>query len=243
MKTCNYIFAFALLFFAHQSYSQNIFKTSGKRSPKSRSWFLVKDTSWMSDKTTVLSGATRGPSGSLFAELLVDRINFWRVAFASALVSAPSDTTNNFQSFLAGGGNAIIRAHFPIVYFSKPDKLRSVGVFFAPRLSANIPALGGTADNPTWNVDIGVELHYFISGVKKQVALGGILRGAALYGSRDFILPISGDGYDILGYGQGSIGIILKETVSIMVYFPISLFGLTDPIDKLPTNIGVGFSF
>lgn len=247
MKNIVLFFTFFCFLAAQQIHSQNILKTSGKDGSRKQrdghSWLFVNDTSWIGEKSTILTGVAQGPGGAIFAELLVDRIGSWRVAFASALVTAPTDTLRSLQSFLAGGGNAIVRAHYPIMYFSNPKKLRSFGAFFAPRVSANIPAFGGTTVNPTWNVDVGIELHYFISGTKKQIALGGIIRGAALYGSRDFILPISGDGYDILGYGQASIGLVLKETVNIMAYFPISLFGLTDPIDKLPTSIGVGFNF
>jgi hypothetical protein len=208
-------------------------------------WKIAKEGFWSLRNTAVVSGLTRDATGSIYSDLLTDTMGLWKLSFASALVSSNNDTIRDLQTFLTGGGNAILKGAYPVFLWSNVNNPgnRNLGVYFMPRVALNLPALGGSSNGFTYNADLGAEAHLYLQSGGGLIALTGKARAAILTGSNNYIRNFVSDGKSTLTYAQFSAGMLLKQTVLIQATFPMSLSKGASIINSVPPGITVGFVF
>lgn len=208
-----------------------------------------------------LSGTTeKNSAGTLYSELLSDYTGLWRISLGSAITASSDDedddeteedvaSVKDIQNFFVGGGNIIAKGSLPIllIYNTKYRHTRNTGVYLVPKAGVSFPAFGTSSDDPTWNLDLGVEGEVFGGGVNNEIGFYGRVRVAAVWASQDFTKQLLADDRRLFGYGQANVGTLLKEKVYINVNFPISLpiniFGKDDPIDRIPVSVSTGLLF
>lgn len=188
-------------------------------------------------------------AGSLYTELLVDRIGLLRLSFSSAISASEADSVNktgkseqkDLQTLIAGGGNFAITGTYPLAIFSSKSKPlnRNTGLYLAARAGILAPSLGTNSSEISWNSEIALQNQIYLMGDKKNIGLFTDLKAAFVYASRSYVENLVRNDRRYLGYGLGSIGAVLQEKIVLKVTFPIGLFGSADPIDKTPPSISL----
>lgn len=203
-------------------------------------WKKEKDTTF--NRTILFTRAVGGEGTSLFSDVVVDNIGRMRIAVATVFTEGISrDSLDKVaQSFALGGGNVILRMHYPLVGFrsSKRNTTLYSIAYFAPRFSANLPKRNSTTE---WNgnVDLGVEGQFFYGGDRNLISISGRVRGAFVYGS-DLLTESLNRSDNWFGYAQTSIFVEVKKTL-LTVNLPIYMSA--DKNQNFPITLSLGYTF
>lgn len=203
-------------------------------------WKKEQDTTF--NRTILFTRAVGGEGTSLFSDVVVDNIGRMRIAVATVFTEGISrDSLDKVaQSFALGGGNVILRMHYPLVGFrsSKRNTTLYSIAYFAPRFSANLPERNSTTE---WNgnVDLGVEGQFFYGGDRNLISISGRVRGAFVYGS-DLLTESLNRSDNWFGYAQTSIFIGVKDAL-ITVNLPIYMSA--DKSQNFPITLSLGYNF
>jgi hypothetical protein len=195
------------------------------------------------NNSAVISGLSNQATGSIYTDLLVDTIGLWKLSFASALAASDNDTIQNLQTFLAGGGNAILKGSYPVAFWCSPSNpgTRNMTLYLMPRVGMSLPALGGSAEGFSWNADIGVETHVFLETANQLIGLTGRARLAVTHGNSSFTDTFVKQGQNTMAYAQFNAGLLLKRTVSVQVTFPVAVSGSNQLFNQTMPALSVGF--
>lgn len=224
-------------FFLHSSFFCFTTITKYANSKARRKFWDGEDTTKI-HRAFAVSGALDGNAGTLFTDWVSDHIGLWRISFATAVTNSKGDTIKSLQNFAAGGGNAILRAHFPLGGWrskNRPDELFTV-LYFAPRIAADIPMIS-SSKLTTWNMDLGAELQTYLCGDEKRISIGGRFRGALLWGSKDFTELLVKDSRTFF-YLQPSLIVGVKE-LSITINLPITISG--SQLNEIPASVTLAY--
>lgn len=209
----------------------------------------IKKTFWddvNSERSSLLSFAS-DTTGSIYSELIVDKIGLWRISLSGAVSSAGSDTVQTAQAFFETGGNAIIKASYPlfVVYANdhKLAKYRNVGFYFVTKFGANLPALGGYSTEFSGSIDSGIEMHAYMSTDEQKITgyLAG--RAALVTGTKDFRSEWPSEHKNIFGYLKASAGVIFNDRIRVGINFPVLILEKKDQLNSLPISISTGIIF
>jgi hypothetical protein len=203
-------------------------------------WKKEQDTTF--NRTILFTRAVGGEGTSLFSDVVVDNIGRMRIAVATVFTEGISrDSLDRVtRSFALGGGNVILRMHYPLVGFrsSKRNTTLYSLLYFAPRFSANLPERNSTTE---WNgnVDLGVEGQFFYGGDRNLISISGRVRGAFVYGS-DLLTESLNRSNKGFFYAQTSIFIGVKDAL-ITVNLPIYMSA--DKNQNFPITLSLGYNF
>ncbi len=197
---------------------------------------------------------------TLYGEQVVDYIGPFRIAIvtsvtASKKVDSASATTgaktkDELQSFFNAGGNFILKTDLPLLYFGNfnSDSLqipnsRSLALYFSPRASANLPALGGSVEKADGIFELGTELYFSILTNQKFIKIQGRVRGALAFTNPEKVKTFTErEGKIYFWYANASLVLSIKDKFNIYINMPISK-GSDFPINKIPVNLSVSTNF
>lgn len=197
------------------------------------------------DKLSTLGALTLSgydDRGSVYAELVADRYWAVRLSFSSVIATGDSPSSADpdqqtgsekeaAQRFFAGGGNAVLTAAWPIVFFGPThedfDTFKFV-VYAMPKLGADFPTLGSSNDEFAANADLGGEAHVLWSSAERLYTIFGQARLGWVAGTEEFAQ--AGGFRQRFWFGQYAAGVILKDTVRLAIAGPMA--GPSDIRDK-----------
>ena len=188
-------------------------------------------------------------SGSLYAELLSDNIylsklGFGRIGFGALIANSDDTTAASFDRFFNAGGNGIIYLLLPLIYYQPSNqgfaKARA-DLVFLPRVASDIPAMNSTIEDPTYNVDIGLEGRGFMNSVTEKFCFFAQVRVGYVSGSKKFYenLSLAENNRNSFVSSKWTFGVDLKSLIRISVSKP--LFGPAEIVKNQPLIVGVQF--
>jgi hypothetical protein len=184
----------------------------------------------------------QGINGQIYTDLISSRIEKCKLTLGGTLSNSNDSTSGKINNFINGGGNAILKAAFPLstIQNSNTPNLINATLLFIPRIAANLPKLSKSEKIGDWNLDIGVELHGVAAGKDGNLGIIGKIRTAYTVGSQSFSSAFLEKGNDFV-YVQLSAGILIKKDFIISVNIKPLISGKkTDNFnDTFYSNIGI----
>ncbi|TDX00486.1 hypothetical protein [Dinghuibacter silviterrae] len=174
---------------------------------------------------------------SLYAELLATNIGHLRISFGS-LISANNDSSlqqQTLQSFLAGGGNAVLNVYYPIAYVRK--NFFTFLWEYSPKIGGQIPGMGTYNNNVTGNGQLlASDIYVDFTSFDNTLGVYGFLRGSYTFGSSDFYNNLNVP-HKIFGLLQLNAGLVLNSNIRISVSGPLA--STSGNLLRFPWQIGV----
>lgn len=176
-------------------------------------------------------------TASLYAELLGTNIGHLRISFGS-LISANNDSSvqkQTLQSFLAGGGNAVLNAYYPLAYVRR--NFFTMLWEYSPKVGGQIPGMGTYNNSVTGNCQLlASDLYLDFTSIDNSAGLYAFLRGSYTFGSADFYDNLNIP-HKMLGLLQLNVGLVLNSNIRISVSGPLA--STSGVLLHFPWQIGV----
>ncbi len=116
---------------------------------------------------------------------------------------------------LFGGGNVVIHATYPIVYWNKPDHNMDFRVRLQPRLGFDLPELGTQTTSYAMNLDVGMYSTLMYTGLKENIGVVVEFKTGAITGNREFYNNLGEGDERVILLNQLSIGLKLGKNIQI----------------------------
>lgn len=210
-------------------------------------WFNIfnsKDTFdasilWGTEKnnSALLQGFFGEQNGAVSTDFFTDNFGKIRVSLAGIVSAGRNDSTKNINSFLAGGGNAVIKGICPLTLWWGKNAV--FGLYGRGALFFNIPQLGSQTQNAQLGGQFQLESQYSIIGNNNTLGLSfrGMLGVAS--GSGLWLNSILKNNSDVFSYG--SIGMSIMITESYCINFNKS-YGLINAKTFSKQNATIGLT-
>jgi len=186
-------------------------------SNKKNALALWGDSSLSFLKTAAISGTKSG--GAANVELISDFFGTVRAALITTIAASDQDSTgiNTAQErFFTSGGNVTLS-------FNQIGPTLRIGhngflmTNIVPKISADLPALGSSIDNPSANIDLGLEARLNLPSDNQKIGILASARGAYAFGTERFYSNLDVD-KDPFFYFQYNIGLCIPS-LKIAVLF------------------------
>ncbi|GMU03733.1 hypothetical protein KH5H1_78590 [Corallococcus caeni] len=168
--------------------------------------------------------------GSIYAEVLADRLGVLRVSLGSTIAAGKEDPSNapdggetinntgttgntkDLQRFFGGGGNAVLSAALPLVFAKLGSGQSDHLILYAlPKAAIDTPYIGTDSNQFAINSDLGVEIHGSYGSEKSVFSFFGQARAGWVVGNRTF--SDNGFGRQGFWFGQWIAGVSIRDTI------------------------------
>lgn len=119
------------------------------------------------------------------------------------------------QRLLGGGGNGILSASWPMLYFKGPLNHFGLKMMLSPKLSFDIPALGKTTTGPTCNTDIGIDVATYYAGAANVMTFYAFNRISYISGTSNFYNNLDIDSRKPFLLNQFTLGIAFNSRFKV----------------------------
>lgn len=171
---------------------------------------LWGDTNLSFLKTAAISGTQSG--GAANVELISDFFGSVRTSLITTIAAYDQDSTSintAKERFFTSGGNLTLSFNQigPTLRIGHNGFLMSNIV---PKVSADVPALGSTIDNPSANIDLGLEARLNLPSNNQKLGILASARGAYAFGTERFYSNLD-VGQNPFWYFQYNIGLSIPS--------------------------------
>lgn len=115
---------------------------------------------------------------------------------------------------LFGGGNVVIHASYPLLYWNKADQNFDFRVRLQPRLGFDLPELGTQTTSYAMNLDMGMYTTLSYTGLKENIGVVVEFKSSAITGNEEFYDNLGKD-EKLIFLNQLSIGLKLGKAFQI----------------------------
>lgn len=163
-----------------------------------------------------------------------------RLAFGGAFAKSDSKETSDIKTLLQGGGNFFLSYSYSIHSDVSPKNVENFwALIVRGKLGAILPNAGTSTNVIQASFDPGLELHFSLSTLDKNIGIRASVRSGVLWASKDFS-DATGFNENLIPYSLITGGIKLKSLGTIVYsqsFLSKNLTGITQPKGS------IGFSF
>ena len=132
-----------------------------------------------------------------------------------AAAQSENQEASAVNRLLFGGGNVVIHASYPLLYWNKSDQNFDFRVRLQPRLGFDLPELGTQTTSYAMNLDMGIYSTLRYTGLKENIGVIVEFKSSAITGNKEFYYNLGTVEEKLILLNQLSIGLKLGKTFQI----------------------------